>query len=107
MIAWNSQMALDAGEYLFFKEADPLRIWSVTNKEDKEFVLKLYEIEQEMNSVRAGQYIESQHVTEDEEFDPQNAETGSEWAYVETSVDQVLNQYRRVDEITHEYLETS
>jgi len=100
MIAWNSQMALDAGQYLFFKDATPVRLWRVQNKEEKEFIIKLYEIEEGMNSIRAGQYLESQYVSENGEFDPQNPEEESEWAFVETSVEQILSYYNDIEEIT-------
>lgn len=96
-------MALDAGQYLFFKEASPQRIWRVTNNEGKEFILKLYRVENEMNSVKAGLYVESQHVSDDEEFNPNRTEQGSEWAFVENSIDQILNQYQSVEEKTDEF----
>lgn len=99
MIAWNSQMALDAGQYLFFKESPPQQFWKVTNSEGKTFILKLYQVEEEMNSVRAGQYIESQLISDDEEFDPSQPEAGSEWAYIESSIEQILNHYPEVEKI--------
>ncbi|MFB6226956.1 MAG: hypothetical protein ABEH89_01370 [bacterium] len=99
MIAWNSQMALDARHHLYYQDAEPLKIWKVTNSEDKEFILKLYEVTDGTNAVEAGKYIESVHVTETNGYDADAPESGTEWAYVETSVESFLNHYKDVDEL--------
>lgn len=100
MIAWNSQMALDARQHLFLSGTSPRRLWRVSNHEDKEFVLKLYRVDEDMDAVRAGFYVESKHLAEeDDNFDPEGPEAGTEWAFVEGSVEQFLGQYERVDEL--------
>ncbi len=105
MIAWNSQMALDARQHLFLSEASPRRLWRVSNHDEKAFVLKLYRVEEDMDAVREGFYVESKHLTqedpdqEDPNFDPEGPEAGTEWAFVEGSVDQFLGQYERVEEL--------
>jgi len=102
MIAWNSQMALDAGQYLFFKEAQPVELWRVVNSEGKEFVLKLYRVQEEMNSVRAGKYIESKYLDGAEDYNPDEPEAGSEWAYVESSMKSILSHYQKTEKITND-----
>lgn len=100
MIAWNSQMALDARQHLFLSETSPERLWRVSNHEGKAFVLKLYRVEEEMDAVRAGHYVESKHLPgEGEDFDPGGPEPGTEWAFVESSVEKFLSQYETVDEL--------
>lgn len=100
MISWNSQMALDARQHLFLSEAAPERIWRVQNSEGKQFVLKLYRVNREMDAVRAGHYVESKHLPTDEnDYDPRTPEAGTEWAYVEGSVDSFLAHYTEVQEL--------
>lgn len=100
MIAWNSQMALDARQHLFFTDASPERIWKVTSSEDKTFILKLYRVREGTDAVRSGHYIESKHYSEDPEFDPTSPESGTEWAFLETNLESFLAHYRKVEEIT-------
>lgn len=101
MIAWNSQMALDARQHLFLSETRPERLWRVSNHEDKAFVLKLYRVEEEMDAVRAGHYVESKHLPEGNgDFDPDGPEAGTEWAFVEGTVEKFLSQYETVDELS-------
>lgn len=100
MIAWNSQMALDARHHLYYQETAPKRIWKVTNSEDKVFVLKLYEVTDGTNAVEAGHYIESVHLEDSDDYDPTAPESGTEWAYVETSTESFLNHYHDVEELS-------
>ena len=102
MTAWNSQMALDARQYLFFKDAQPIHLWRVENSEGKEFILKLYRVKDEMNSVRAGEYIESKYLDGDDDFNPNEPEAGTEWAFVESSVKSILNHYDQTKKISVE-----
>ncbi len=99
MIAWNSQMALDARHHLFYQDSKPQKLWKVTNAEDKNFVLKLYEVTNGTDAVETGYYIESVHLGESPEYDPEAPEPGTEWAYVETSVESFLNHYNDVEPI--------
>ncbi len=99
MIAWNSQMALDARHHLFYQDAEPQGIWRVTNEEDKTFILKLYEVEDGTNAVEEGQYFESVHVENEEDYDTHGPESGTEWAYVETSSESFLSHYDNVEEL--------
>lgn len=99
MIAWNSRMALDARHHLFYQDAQPQRVWKVTNAEDKVFILKLYEVTDGTNAVETGYYFESLHVDESDDFDENGPESGTEWAYVEAGVDSFLNHYKTVEEI--------
>ena len=99
MIAWNSQMALDARHHLFYQDTEPQKIWKVKDTEGKVFILKLYEVTDGTNAVESGYYFESLHVDESDEFDATGPESGTEWAYVETGVDSFLNHYKNVEEI--------
>jgi hypothetical protein len=92
-------MALDARHHLFYQDTKPQTIWKVTNDEDKTFILKLYEVTDGTNAVEPGHYFESVHVKDDEEFDRDGPESGTEWAYVETSPDSFLQHYKEVEEI--------
>jgi hypothetical protein len=99
LIAWNSQMALDARHHLFYHDAEPKNLWKVTNDEDKEFVLKLYEVTEGTNAVETGKYIESVYLGDSNDYDPTAPESGTEWAYLETSMDSFLNHYKTVDQL--------
>lgn len=102
MIAWNSQMALDARQQLFFNESSPDKIWRVENQDEKQFILKLYQIREETDAVREGYYIESKFISEaqdEENYDPEAPESGTEWAYLETTIDKFLAHYESSEEI--------
>lgn len=99
MIAWNSQMALDARHHLYYQESTPQRVWKVTNSEGKRFVLKLYEVTDGTNAVDEGYYVESVHLDESEDFDADSPESGTEWAFVETSPEQFLAHYESAEEL--------
>jgi hypothetical protein len=92
-------MALDARHHLFYQDAQPQKIWRVTNQENKSFVLKLYEVTDGTNAVEEGHYFESIHVEGEEDYDPEGPESGTEWAYVETSTESFLNHYKNVERI--------
>ncbi|MFB6355288.1 MAG: hypothetical protein ABEJ65_02085 [bacterium] len=102
MIAWNSQMALDARQYMFFNEVEPEELWRVVDDQDKTFILKFYRIDEGTEALNPGQYVESKHLENDNSYDESAPESGTEWAYVETSVDQVLKHFERTEEITDE-----
>lgn len=102
MIAWNSQMALDARHHLYYQDAKPQRIWKVTNSDEKDFVLKLYEVTDGTNAVDTGLYIESVLLDESNDYDARAPESGTEWAYVETSPESFLNHYKNVEEVNLE-----
>lgn len=96
-------MSLDARHHLFYQESSPSRIWRVTNSEDKEFILKLYEVTEGTNAVDSGYYMESVYVDDDnEDFNRNAPESGTEWAYVETSIESFLKNYREVTELPKE-----
>lgn len=99
LIAWNSKMALDARHHLYYQGAKPQRVWRVENAEGKDFVLKLYEVSDGTDAVKPGHYMESVHVDASEEYDADSPESGTEWAYVETSIEGFLNHYKNVEEI--------
>lgn len=105
MIAWNSQMALDARQQLFFNDSSPERAWKVTNSEGKSFVLKLYTINEATDAVKEGYYMESKFLDDSEKelsFDGSGPEEGTEWAFLETTVDKFLAHYESATEITDE-----
>lgn len=99
LIAWNSQMALDARHHIFYQDSQPQRIWKVESSEGKEFVLKLYEVTDGTGAVDEGLYFESKHLDDEVSYEMDGPESGTEWAYVETSVESFLNHYKNTEKL--------
>lgn len=104
MISWNSQMALDARQHLFFHDEDPRGIWRVVDEEEKPFVIKLYEVTQGTNAVSEGRYLESKRLesADDDGFNPEGPEADTEWCYLEMPLENFLGRYKSVEELSPE-----
>lgn len=103
MISWNSQMALDARQHLFFHETSPNRVWEVVDEEGKSFAIKLYEINQGTNAIDEGIYMESKRLEEngkEPDYNRTGPEAGTEWCLLETTIDRFLGRYEQVEEVT-------